>query len=181
MRSSLTPLRQVRLCIVVVMLGLFVAGVTAFPLLTEINYLAGLLNGGSADLDPTHYSGLTAWILTVREGLEVTYRDYPFIAYGTDWLAFGHLMIMLFFVLPYREPVRYEGVLEVGIWMSVLVFPLALICGPIRGIPWWWRLVDCSFGVGCIPPLWWALRQVAVLKREGASAAAVPPASRHLD
>jgi hypothetical protein len=39
-----------------------------------------------------------------------------------------------------------------------LVIPLALICGPIRGIPFWWRLIDCSFGVIGLVPLWYALR-----------------------
>ena len=24
------------------------------------------------------------------------------------------------------------------------LIPLALICGPIRGIPWFWRVIDCS-------------------------------------
>ena len=27
------------------------------------------------------------------------------------------------------------------------IFPLAFIMGSIRGIPFWWQLVDCSFGV----------------------------------
>ncbi len=34
----------------------------------------------------------------------------------------------------------------------VLVIPYALIFGAVRGIPFWWRLIDCSFGVsvsGC--------------------------------
>ncbi len=34
------------------------------------------------------------------------------------------------------------------------VIPLALICGPIRGIPFYWRLIDCSFGVVGFVPLW---------------------------
>ena len=42
--------------------------------------------------------------------------------------------------------------------LPVLVVPLALICGPIRGIPFYWRLIDCSFGVLGIVPLWIALR-----------------------
>ena len=92
-----------------------------------------------------------------------SHEKYPFIAYGTDWLAFGHLMIALFFILPWRDPVRYEGVLWVGIWLSILVIPLALTCGPIRGIPFWWRMIDCSFGVFCIPPLGFALRKVKTL------------------
>ena len=147
------------------MLGLFIAGVTAFPLLAEVNLLSDLLVGEGQSLDPTAHTGVTRWILTVREGLEVTYHNYPWVAYGTDWLAFGHLMILLFFILPYREPVRYEGVLWVGIWMSLLVLPLAFICGPLRGIPWYWQLVDCSFGVVCIVPLYIAIRQLRVLKQ----------------
>ena len=131
----MAPLTKIRLCLVLVMAGLFVAGVTAFPLLVEVNWISQWLAGSWASLDPALYDGLTRWILTVWEGLEVTYRDYPWLAYGTDWLASGHLMIMLFFILPYREPVRYEGVLWVGVWASLLVFPLAFICGPLRGIP----------------------------------------------
>jgi hypothetical protein len=117
--------------------------------------LAGFLGEGD--------SGLARWILTVREGLEVTYEKYPFIAYGTDWLAFGHLTIALFFILPWKDPVRYEGVLKVGVAASLLVIPLALICGPLRGIPFWWRIIDCSFGLLCLPPLLFALRKVRTL------------------
>ena len=146
------------------MLGLFVAGITAFPLLAEVNLLANFLLDEGQSRDPAAHTGVTQWILTVREGLEVTYRNYPWIAYGTDWLAFGHLMIMLFFILPYREPLRYEGVLWVGIWMSLLVLPLAFICGSVRSIPWYWQLIDCAFGVVCIVPLYIAIRQVRVLK-----------------
>ena len=37
--------------------------------------------------------------------------------------------------------------LYTGIAACLAVIPLALICGPIRGIPFYWRLIDCSFGV----------------------------------
>ena len=152
------PLTKFRLTILFVIFGLFVSGVTAFPLLAELNLLASLLTGGATDLDPAAYGGLTHWILKVREGLEVTYAAYPFIGYGTDWLAFGHLVIAMFFVLPYREPARYRGVLWVGVWACVLVIPLALICGEVREIPLYWRLIDCSFGVVCVWPLLYAIR-----------------------
>jgi hypothetical protein len=34
----------------------------------------------------------------------------------------------------------------------VAVLPLALIAGPIRGIPWYHIVVDCCFGIfGLIP------------------------------
>ncbi len=35
----------------------------------------------------------------------------------------------------------------------ILLIPLALVCGPIRGIPFFWTIVDCSFGVFGIIPL----------------------------
>lgn len=157
----MTPLKQIRLAILTVIIGLVLSGVTAFPLLHELNLLADLLAGGSRD--PSAHDGLIHWILFVREGLEVTYQRYPFIAYGTDWLAFAHLMIALFFILPWRDPVRYEGVLKVGIACSLLILPLAFICGPIRGIPFWWRVIDSSFGIFCLPPLMFALKKIRQL------------------
>ena len=155
------PLQQIRLAIALVIIGLVISGLTAFPLLHELNLLSRMLAGESRD--PAAHSGLVHWILKVREGLENSYRDYPFIAYGTDWLAFAHLMIALFFILPYRDPRRYEGVLKMGIVASLLVIPLAFICGPIRGIPFYWRLIDCSFGLLCLPFLIFALRKVREL------------------
>lgn len=151
-------LRRFRIVIGFVIFGLVVSGVTAFPLLSELNFLSAVFTGNSSDLSPGNYSGMTAWILKVREGLEVTYSDYPFIAYGTDWLAFGHIVIALFFILPYREPVRYRGVLHIGVAACVLIIPLAMICGPIRGIPFFWQMIDCAFGVLCIIPLLYANR-----------------------
>ena len=152
-------LRRIRCAINLVIIGLVISGVTAFPLLSELNIIAGWL-AENGDLDPAHYSGMTHWILTVREGLDVTYESYPFIAYGTDWLAFAHLMIALYFILPWLDPVRYVGVLHIGVISSVLIIPLALICGEIRSIPFAWRLLDCSFGIFCLPPLWYALKKV---------------------
>ena len=45
-----------------------------------------------------------------------------------------------------------------------MVVPLALIAGEIRGIPLWWRLIDCGFGVGGFVPLWFAARLVRRLQ-----------------
>lgn len=162
-RSRMEPLKQIRFSILIVIVGLVISGVTAFPLLYELDLLSGWLAGDSHD--PSLHQGFVKWILTVREGLEVTYRHYPFMAYGTDWLAFGHLMIALFFMLPWRDPIRYEGVLKIGVVISLMIFPLALICGPIRGIPFWWRMIDCSFGILCIPPLWFALWKIRKLRQ----------------
>jgi hypothetical protein len=160
-----SDLKQIRAAILIVIVGLVLSGVTAFPLLHEVNLLAGLLAGDSRD--PAAHTGLVHWILSVREGLEVTYARYPFIAYGTDWLAFAHLTIAMFFVLPWRDPQRYVGVLKVGVWASLLVIPLAFICGPVRGIPLGWRVIDSSFGIGCVVPLVFALWKVNKLGKAG--------------
>jgi hypothetical protein len=80
--------------------------------------------------------------------------QYPFLQYGTDWLAFAHLAIAVAFIGPWRDPVRNRWVITFGLIACAGVVPLALIAGAVRGIPMAWRLVDCSFGVfGCVPLL----------------------------
>src|ERR1700722_8448492 len=91
-----------------------------------------------------------AWTLgssAVRDGLRDSYGRYPWMAYSTDWLAFAHLVIAVFFVGPLVNPVRNVWVLWAGLVACVLVIPLAMICGSIRHIPLGWQLIDCSFGV----------------------------------
>ncbi len=149
--------RGIRWALGLFIVGLVVSGLTAFPLLTELRWLCAL-HGLPADAVASAHQGLAHWLLQVKEGLEATYAKYPFMAYGTDWLAFGHLVIALFFIAPWREPGRHLEVLRVGMWACALVVPLALICGPMRGIPFYWRLIDCSFGVVGIVPLRMAWR-----------------------
>ena len=153
----MNPISKIRLLIGLFILGLVLSGITAFPLLRELNLLCSIL-GVSNIHNPDGYTGLTWWILLVRQALEQTYSRFPFIAYGTDWLAFGHLTIALFFIGPWIDPARNTWVLRAGLIACVAVIPLALICGPIRGIPFYWRLIDCSFGVVGFIPLWLALR-----------------------
>jgi hypothetical protein len=62
------------------------------------------------------------------------------------------LVIAVAFWGPIKAPVKNIWVVEFGIIACLLVILLALVCGPIRGIPFYWRLIDCSFGVfGLIP------------------------------
>lgn len=106
----------------------------------------------------TWWPALAAWISRVHRGVTGTSQDYPFILYGTDWLAFGHLAIAIAFLGPLRDPVRNLWVVEFGMIVCVLVIPWALFFGPIRGIPFFWQLIDCSFGVVGIVPLYLARR-----------------------
>ena len=110
-------------------------------------------------------NGFGRWIWTVRDGLNDMYSHYPWIAYGTDWLAFGHLVIAIFFIGPLVDPVRNIWTNHAGLIACALVIPLALICGPIRGIPFGWRMIDCSFGVLGAIPLLYAMRLVKKLPR----------------
>ena len=92
-------------------------------------------------------SGFDHWILIVRDGLREPYAKHPWLAYGTDWLAFAHIVIAVFFSGPFLDPVRNIWVLKAGMIACLLVIPTALICGEVRGIPLGWRLIDCSFGL----------------------------------
>jgi hypothetical protein len=112
-------------------------------------------------------TGLRFWILTVRFGLEDMYGRYPWIAYGTDWLAFGHIAIALFFVGPWLRPAGSGTVLRAGVAACLLVVPLAFICGAMRGIPVYWRLIDCSFGVFGVVPLLYCLRLLPRIEASG--------------
>jgi hypothetical protein len=135
------------------MLSLILSGITAFPLEAEIKILCKMLEI-SPDAPPETYSGLKAWIAAVKDGLIHANRHYPFMAYGTDWLAFAHIIIAVAFIGLYMDPVRNKWIIYFGMIACAGVIPLALICGAIRGIPFYWRLLDCSFGVLGIIPLY---------------------------
>jgi hypothetical protein len=80
----------------------------------------------------------------------------------------------------YRDPVRNIWVVEFGMIACVGIIPLALICGPIRGIPSWWTVIDMSFGVFGIIPLYALRRMIKRLELLAASpAAAGTPLPRH--
>lgn len=100
------------------LVGLILSGATAIPLAWELDMLTHLMGAGD--------SGLTHWIGRVRDGLHETDARYPFLAYGTDWLAFGHLMIAVAFLGPLRDPVRNRWVLTFGMIACVCAVGLGL-------------------------------------------------------
>src|SRR4030095_9884838 len=164
MNPSATQIRtRIRLMLTVFMVGLVLSGLTAFPLGTELRILCPIV-GVDPAAPPSDYAGLQHWIAVVAEGLRETYAKYPFIAYGTDWLAFAHLVIAIAFIGPYIDPVRNSWVVTFGIIACLGVIPLALIAGEIRQIPFYWRLIDCSFGVFGIIPLVLVRRYTAILE-----------------
>jgi len=159
--------KRIKLLVWFFITGLVVSGVTAIPLVTELNLLVDWLGAGgetSAGASPE----LGRWLLRVREALVQTQDQHSFLFYGTDWLAFGHFAIALAFVGALRDPVRNRWLFDFGIIACVLVIPYAFIFGAVRGIPVWWRLIDCSFGVLGFVPLWFCRRWAAEIEgRQG--------------
>src|SRR6185437_17159734 len=119
------------------MAGLFISGVTAFPLQTELHWLLSMLESPPVrQTAETIY--LLPWIARVYHALSETNAQYPFLAYGTDWLAFAHLVLAVLFIGPYRDPVRNKWIITFGLIACGGVIPLALIAGHVRGIPLTW-------------------------------------------
>jgi hypothetical protein len=159
--SEKALLQRIRLLVVLFIVGVALSGATALPLNREVGSIAAWL--AAHEQVGRWMPELVPWISTVREGLTAVDRYYPFLSYGTDWLAFGHFMIAIAFVGLWRAPVRNRWVLEWGMIACALVVPYALVMGGVRGIPFWWRLIDCSFGVVGIIPLWLCRRYVLAL------------------
>jgi len=173
MKRRRVLLRRIRLLLTLFMFCLILSGLTAIPLRLEIDWLARAMLISDTSV-PEQYTGMRYWIAEVREGLHAMEADYPFLAYGTDWLAFAHVMIAVAFIGPWLDPVRNRWVITFGMIACVSVIPTALFFGTLRGIPFAWQLIDCSFGVFGIVPLllvWWHTRQLIACEAAGGAAA----------
>jgi len=155
--------RRVRACLAVVISGLVLSGLTALPLTSEARVLDGWAGPGTPLGE--RWPDLARWLHALHVGLADNDVRYPFIAYGTDWLAFAHLVIALAFVGPWRDPVRNAWVVDFGLLACVLVVPFAFAAGGLRGIPWFWRGLDALFGVCGAVPLLLAQRWIRELGR----------------
>jgi hypothetical protein len=144
--------RRIRSGTLLFMAGLVLSGLTAIPVRWEMEVLARVLGPDflAGGLVP---GSVAEWLARVHRGVVQTSHEHPFVWYGNDWLAFGHVVVALAFVGALRDPVRNRWLFQFGMWACALVVPWALAFGHLRGIPWWWRLIDCSFGVfGFVPP-----------------------------
>jgi hypothetical protein len=155
---------RIRMLLLAFIAGLVVSGLTAFPIEPELRRLTALLGAGSST-SPADVHGALRWLVTVRDAVMDTNQRHPFLAYGTDWLAFAHLAIAVAFVGPLRDPVRNAWVVTWGLIACAGVIPLALTAGEVRHIPLWWRIIDCMFGVLGAALLWPCRRAIAELAR----------------
>lgn len=132
-------LTKIRTLIWLFIICLVSSGVTAFPIESELK-----IAHDNLFLLPTF---LRNWIETVYQAVHASNGNYPFLSYGTDWLAFAHLAIAVAFIGPLKDPVRNIWVIQFGMIACLMIFPLALVAGHIREIPFYWQMIDCSFGV----------------------------------
>jgi hypothetical protein len=167
--SQLLP--RIRRWTLFLIVGLVLAGGTALPIQTELEAGVALL-GEDMSARGLLPEQAVAWLRSLRDGLRATSAHAPFMFYGTDWLAFGHFMIALAFVGALRDPVRNRWLYEFGMIACALVPLWAFVWGQLRGIPWWWRLIDSAFGVVGFVPAWLCHRWTGQL------ALARSPASR---
>ena len=148
---------KIRRWIITFMVLLILSGITAFPLEWELKLLVEASTNSPVFIQD--------WLKKVYEAIRETNSKYPFMSYGTDWLAFAHLVIATAFIGPLRDAVKNIWVIQFGMISCVMVIPLALICGPIRQIPFYWQLIDCSFGVFGMIPLYVCYKQIQELEK----------------
>ena len=148
--------KEIKGWIIFFMIMLFLSGLTAIPVETELDFLSRFFPLGSFIGD---------WLDKVYSAFQQTNKDYPFLAYGYDWLAFAHFVLAVLFIGPLKDPVKNRWVIEFGMIACLLIIPFALIAGHFRGIPFWWRLIDCSFGIIGLIPLTICIKKINQLEQ----------------
>jgi hypothetical protein len=140
--------KKLRKYLWVFIIGLFLSGLSAIPLLWGVDVLVESLDEIEA------HGTIFSFVSEVRQALLYNDEHYPFLAYGTDWLAFAHFLFALLFVGALRDPFKNEWIIRFGMMACALIIPIALLFGQIREIPMLWRFIDCSFGVIGYGVLW---------------------------
>ena len=133
--------RRIRCLLIIFIAGLIFSGLTAMPIESELMFIGESI--GVAGWEGC----LSTWIERAYVGVSESNAKYPFLSYGTDWLAFAHLVIAVVFIGPLRDPIRNKWVIEFGIIACAAVSPWAFLTGELREIPVFWRLFDCLFGI----------------------------------
>jgi hypothetical protein len=137
------------------MFTLAVSGLTAIPVKTEIVWLQNAV--------PTTWITIHQFLTTIHDALHGCNET---ILYGFDWLAFAHVVIAVLFIGVLRNPVKNIWVVEFGMITCMMILPFAFVVGHERGIPLWWQLIDCSFGVFGIIPLWYVRNLILQLEKQ---------------
>jgi hypothetical protein len=135
---------------------LVLSGITAFPIESELRFICF-----RNSIFPRE---IRAWLSTIYWAIKSTNQEFPYLSYGTDWLAFAHIVIAVVFIGPLRDPVRNIWCIQFGMIACLMIFPLAFIAGSIRQIPVYWQMIDCSFGVLGFVPLYICFKNIRELE-----------------
>ncbi|MCA0399109.1 MAG: hypothetical protein LCH51_17065 [Bacteroidetes bacterium] len=127
---------------------LLLSGLTAFPIETLLAFTLQQWPLGLQQSAPYE------WVLKVYKAVAATNQQYPFLAYGTDWLAFAHILFTILFIGAWKDPYRNRWLIDFGLIACAAIPILAFSAGAVRGIPLYWQLIDTSFGVIGALPLW---------------------------
>jgi hypothetical protein len=150
-------LKQIRAWIIFFMIALFLSGLTAMPLEAELSFLSRCFSS---------HTLIGAWIEKIYLAIVNMNSQYPYLAYGFDWLAFAHFVLVILFIGPFRNPVRNKWVIEFAMIACLLIIPFAFLAGHLRGIPVGWRLIDCAFGVVGLIPLSICLLKINFMEKK---------------
>jgi hypothetical protein len=156
MKSDYTIRKSIRRWILFFMTSLVLSGITAFALESELAWMDNFISN--------RHSSFSFWIHKVYIALKETNIQYPFLAYGYDWLAFAHLVIAVAFYGVIKDPVKNKWIIQFGRIACCMIFPLAFIAGNVRGIPFYWQMIDCSFGIVGLIPLTICYRKIEQLE-----------------
>jgi hypothetical protein len=146
---------RIRWVLAFFMVSLIISGATAIPVEGELDWYLQHFERNTE---------LGKIFMVVLNAVRQTRIFYPFLMYGYDWLAFAHFVIAVGFIGPFKNPVKNIWVIEFGMIACIMVIPFALIFSAIRGLPFWWSLIDCSFGVIGILPLWYCRQKIKQLE-----------------
>ena len=150
-------LNKIRSWVTFFIAALVLSGITAFPIETELQFLISHLQ-----IFP---ETIQQWLSEIYAAVSSTNQEFPYLSYGTDWLAFAHIVIAVAFIGVFKDPVRNIWIIEFGMIACLMVFPLAFIAGHIRQIPFFWQLIDCSFGIAGLIPLWICRKNIKALEQ----------------
>jgi len=139
-------LTHTRIWLILFSTALIASGLTAIFAREGLRFLSPLFS--QVSFLQSFWPSMSDWLTLVFHAIEEVYDKYPFLAYGYDWLAFGHFIISIPFLMAIRDPIRHSWVITYGIFACLAVLPFAILFGAIRGIPLFWRGVDTLFGLG---------------------------------
>src|SRR5439155_17561124 len=106
-------LKRIRFVTWLFIIGLVISGATALPVVSEVDVLARVVGAGEPSSSVGN-SQVGQWLSYVQRALHQTQAEFPFLFYGTDWLAFGHFIIALAFAGALRDPVRNRWLFTFG-------------------------------------------------------------------